>query len=59
MQQKTVDITDEELQELRKLRDQRNERRDKGHARSKARSELIKQHKGDYDKLVKRFEDEA
>lgn len=52
---KVVEISQEEYDELNKLKESQASRRATSQARSKARAELIKKHKGEYDGLVKSF----
>ncbi len=53
--QKTVSISQDEYDELQKLKETQGARRKTTQARSKARAELIKKHKTEYDQLVTSF----
>ena len=55
MANKTVEISQEELDELRALKASQEKRRATSQARTKARQELIKRHKPEYDQLVESF----
>ena len=52
---KTVQIDVDELAELRKLQASQVAKKAKSQARSKARQELIRRHKPDYDRLFKEY----
>jgi hypothetical protein len=50
-----VEVSAEELAELRKLSQDKSEKKDKSQARTKARNELIKNHRSEYDQLISKY----
>ena len=54
-QAKTVSISQEEYDELQKLKETQGARKKTTQARSKARTELIKKYKSEYDSLIVKF----
>ena len=52
---KSVSLSQEEYDELIKLKETQASRKSTSQARSKARAELIKKHKTEYDALIKQY----